>query len=92
MLVVNRKAGFPPVSVPILYHYPMSPYSGEVASYDGASGDAMDVCSGGCVPSTRGAGGISGGLPSYPRLAELARIYCDTRLAFAALMGMNRVI
>ena len=32
--------------------------------------DAMDVCAGGCVPSTRGAGGISGGLPSHPGLAD----------------------
>ena len=68
MLVVNRKASSTcershSLSLPHVTLFR------EVASYYGASEDAMDVCSGGCVPSTRGAGGISGGLPSHPRLA-----------------------
>jgi len=75
------------MSVPILYHYPMSPYSEKLRLTMGLSGRRWLSVSVAAYPPRPELARLVGGYRRIPVLQIGAHFYCDTRLAFAALTG-----
>ena len=75
------------VSVPILYHYPMSPYSEKLRLTMGLLKMRWLSVQVAAYPPREVLSALVGGYRRIPVLQIGAQIYCDTRLAFAALMG-----
>lgn len=75
------------MNVPILYHYPMSPYSEKLRLTMGLSGTRWLSVSVAAYPPRPELARLVGGYRRIPVLQLGAHFYCDTRLAFAALMG-----
>jgi len=75
------------MSVPILYHYPMSPYSEKLRLAMGLSDRRWLSVSVAAYPPRPELAELVGGYRRIPVLQIGAHFYCDTRLAFAALMG-----
>ena len=79
------------MSVPILYHYPMSPYSEKLRLAMGLLQRPWLSAKVAAYPPRAALAGVVGGYRRIPVLQIGAHIYCDTRLAFAALMGDESV-
>lgn len=75
------------MSVPILYHYPMSPYSEKLRLTMGLLQRPWLSAQVAAYPPRAALAAVVGGYRRIPVLQIGAHIYCDTRLAFAALMG-----
>ena len=75
------------MSVPILYHYPMSPYSEKLRLAMALSGRRWLSASVAAYPPRPELARLVGGYRRIPVLQLGAHFYCDTRLAFAALTG-----
>ena len=75
------------MSVPILYHYPMSPYSEKLRLAMGLLQRPWLSAQVAAYPPRAALAAVVGGYRRIPVLQIGAHIYCDTRLAFAALMG-----
>ena len=71
--------------MPILYHYPMSPYSEKLRVAMGASGISWQSVVVPEQPPRALLDTLIGGYRRIPVLQVGARFYCDTRLAFEAL-------
>ena len=70
---------------PVLYHYPMSPYSEKLRLAMGLSGIAWASIQVSPQPPRGALDQILGGYRRIPVLQRGAHFYCDTRLAFEAL-------
>ena len=70
---------------PVLYHYPMSPYSEKLRLAMGLSGIAWASIQVSPQPPRGTLDQILGGYRRIPVLQRGAHFYCDTRLAFEAL-------
>ena len=75
------------MSVPILYHYPMSPYSEKLRLTMGLLKKRWMSAQVAAYPPREALAALVGGYRRIPVLQIGAQIYCDTRLAFAVLMG-----
>jgi len=75
------------MSVPILYHYPMSPYSEKLRLTMGLLQLPWLSAQVAAYPPRAELAAVVGGYRRIPVLQIGAHVYCDTRLAFAALMG-----
>jgi glutathione S-transferase len=75
------------VSVPILYHYPMSPYSEKLRLTMGLLKMRWMSAQVAAYPPREALAALVGGYRRIPVLQIGAHIYCDTRLAFAVLIG-----
>ena len=75
------------MSVPILYHYPMSPYSEKLRLTMGLLQLPWLSAQVAAYPPRAELAAVLGGYRRIPVLQIGAHMYCDTRLAFAALMG-----
>jgi glutathione S-transferase len=75
------------MSVPILYHYPMSPYSEKLRLTMGLLQRPWLSAQVAAYPPRAALAAVVGGYRRIPVLQIGAHIYCDTRLAFAALLG-----
>ena len=76
-------------SIPILYHYPMSPYSEKLRL---AMGLNHQTWASAVVPAQPPRGSLDclvGGYRRIPVLQIGAQFYCDSQLAFEALSGVN---
>lgn len=71
--------------MPILYHYPMSPYSEKLRVAMGASGISWQSVVVPEQPPRAQLDSLIGGYRRIPVLQVGAHFYCDTRLAFEAL-------
>ena len=70
---------------PVLYHYPMSPYSEKLRLTMGLRGMAWSSIQVSPQPPRGALDRILGGYRRIPVLQKGAHFYCDTRLAFEAL-------
>ncbi len=77
------------MSVPILYHYPMSPYSEKLRLTMGLLKMRWLSAQVAAYPPRETLAALVGGYRRIPVLQIGAHIYCDTSLAFAALMGIG---
>ena len=74
---------------PILYHYPMSPYSEKVRLAMGLNNQAWTSVVVPAQPPRRSLDDLVGGYRRIPVLQIGAQFYCDSQLAFEALSGTH---
>ena len=75
---------------PVLYHYPMSPYSEKLRLTMGLRGMAWSSIQVSPQPPRAALNRMLGGYRRIPVLQRGAHFYCDTRLAFEALHDDDR--
>jgi len=75
---------------PVLYHYPMSPYSEKLRLTMGLRGMAWSSIQVSPQPPRAALDRMLGGYRRIPVLQRGAHFYCDTRLAFEALHDDDR--